>query len=67
VLDGLAEGQVAFGVDIGASEAPPVEPVLTESVVHTDAAAKADVAEAEAEAAAAEPTLETAGDAPTEG
>ncbi|MFW2341967.1 30S ribosomal protein S2 [Brevundimonas sp.] len=38
VLDGLAAGQSASGVDIGASEAPPVEPALK---------AKAPKAEAE--------------------
>jgi small subunit ribosomal protein S2 len=56
VLDGLAEGQSSFGVDIGASEAPPVEPALT-----APAAAPAE------EAAPAEPTLEAAGEAPAEG
>ncbi len=54
VLDGLAEGQSAFGVDIGASEAPPVEPAL------------AAVATA-ADEGAAEPALEATGDVPAEG
>ena len=43
VLDGLAAGQSASGVDIGASEAPPAEPALS---------TKAAPAEAEPEAAA---------------
>ncbi|MBO9502411.1 30S ribosomal protein S2 [Brevundimonas sp. A19_0] len=43
VLDGLAAGQSASGVDIGASEAPPSEPALS---------TKAAPAEAEPEAAA---------------
>jgi small subunit ribosomal protein S2 len=54
VLDGLAEGQVAFGVDIGASEAPPVEPVLTSSAVSSEPAAVADEAEAVADEAEVE-------------
>ena len=47
VLDGLTEGQVAMGVDIGASEAP-VEPALRKSVAN----------EAPAEEAAPEAALE---------
>ena len=43
VLDGLAAGQSASGIDIGASEAPPVEPAL-----------KAKAPKAEAEAAPAD-------------
>jgi small subunit ribosomal protein S2 len=31
VLDGLAAGQSASGVDLGASEAPPIEPALIEA------------------------------------
>jgi small subunit ribosomal protein S2 len=49
VLDGLAAGQSASGVDIGASEAPPVEPALK---------AKAPQAEAEAAPAGAEAIAE---------
>jgi small subunit ribosomal protein S2 len=59
VLDGLTEGQVAMGVDIGAAEAP-VEPALRLSAV---------VATAPVEAPAApEPELEAAfaGAAPAE-
>ena len=52
VLDGLAAGQSASGVDIGASEAPPAEPALS---------TKAAPAEAEPEAAAeAAPAAEEA-------
>ena len=36
VLDGLAEGQVAMGVDIGASEAP-IEPVLRQTASEPEA------------------------------
>ncbi len=68
VLDGLAEGQVAFGVDIGAAETPPVEPALTASAVASPAAAQADAAEAVADeaevealaAAMSEPAVEAA-------
>jgi small subunit ribosomal protein S2 len=74
VLDGLAEGQSAFGVDIGASEAPPAEPALRESAVTAPAVPAAEVAKAEAEFAAAaepapepEPALEAAAEAPSEG
>jgi len=49
VLDGLAAGQSASGVDIGASEAPPVEPALK---------AKAPKAEAEPAPARAEAIAE---------
>ena len=49
VLDGLAAGQSASGVDIGASEAPPVEPALK---------AKAPKAEAEPAPAGAEAIAE---------
>ncbi len=52
VLDGLTEGQVAMGVDIGASEAP-VEPALRMS-------AAADPGEATHAPAAPEPELEAA-------
>jgi small subunit ribosomal protein S2 len=74
VLDGLAEGQSAFGVDIGASEAPPPEPALRESAVTAEPVAAAEVAQAEAEFAAAaepapepEPAVEAAAEAPAEG
>src|SRR5580698_698416 len=72
VLDGLSEGQAAFGVDIGASEAPPAEPALRESAVTAPAVPAAEVAKAEAEFAAAaepapEPALEAAAEAPSEG
>src|SRR5277367_3579069 len=53
VLDGLTEGQVAMGVDIGAAEAP-VEPALRMS------AAAADAGEAVDAPVAAEPELEAA-------
>jgi len=56
VLDGLTEGQVAMGVDIGASEAP-VEPALRMS------AALEPAAEAEP-AVAPDPDLEAAFSAP---
>ncbi|MDZ4109945.1 MAG: 30S ribosomal protein S2 [Brevundimonas sp.] len=49
VLDGLAAGQSASGIDIGASEAPPVEPALK---------AKAPKAEAEAAPANADAIAE---------
>ena len=49
VLDGLAAGQSASGVDIGASEAPPVEPALK---------TKAPKAEAEPAPAGAEAIAE---------
>jgi len=52
VLDGLTEGQVAMGVDIGAAEAP-VEPALRMS-------AAADPGEATHAPAAPEPELEAA-------
>jgi len=54
VLDGLAQGQAALGVDLGASEAPS-EPVLSLA---------ADVAPAPVAEDAVEPTLEAAIDAP---
>jgi small subunit ribosomal protein S2 len=49
VLDGLAQGQVALGVDIGASEAPS-EPVLKMVAAEEAPVAEAPVAEAPAEA-----------------
>jgi small subunit ribosomal protein S2 len=58
VLDGLAAGQVALGVDIGASEAP-VEPVLRTKAAAPEAAAP-EAAEA------VEPGLEAAMSAPAE-
>ena len=66
VLDGLAAGQSAAGVDLGASEAPPVEPALTEEPApapKAKKAAKEEAAPAEApapEAAAEEPAAEAA-------
>jgi small subunit ribosomal protein S2 len=61
VLDGLAEGQVAMGVDIGAAEAP-IEPVLRQTASEPEAveapapvkAAKVKAAPAVVEAPAAE-------------
>jgi len=55
VLDGLAAGQSASGVDLGASEAPPIEPALTEA----PAAAPAPKAK-KATAASAAPAAEAA-------
>jgi small subunit ribosomal protein S2 len=56
ILDGLAAGQAAAGVDLGASEAP-VEPAL----------ARADVQQAEAQPAEAPPAAEVQAEAqPTE-
>jgi len=50
VLDGLTEGQVGMGVDIGASEAP-VEPALRRSSARAAAAVAAPTPEPEPEAA----------------
>jgi small subunit ribosomal protein S2 len=50
ILDGLAAGQAASGVDIGASEAPPVEPALRKGRGKPAAAAAPAPAEAPAEA-----------------
>ena len=63
VLDGLAEGQVALGVDIGASEAP-VEPVLRRKAAAPEAAPDAvpEPQGAEATAAEAETVAESADD-----
>ncbi|MCW5723739.1 MAG: 30S ribosomal protein S2 [Maricaulaceae bacterium] len=55
VLDGMASGQAAMGVDLGASEAP-VEPALTAGEA---APAEEPAAEAEAPAADAETESET--------
>ena len=71
VLDGLAAGQSASGIDIGASEAPPVEPALKAKAPKAEAepapadagaiaeemiaAEEAPAAEAEAPAAEAAP------------
>ena len=52
VLDGLAAGQSAAGVDLGASEAPPIEPALTEEP------APAPAPKAKKAAPAAEPAPE---------
>ena len=57
VLDGLTEGQVAMGVDIGAADAP-VEPALAK-IAAQDAPAAEDAGEAMAPAAA-DPELEAA-------
>jgi small subunit ribosomal protein S2 len=65
VLDGLTEGQVAMGVDIGAQEAP-VEPAL-KKVVEPEAAPAEPVAapaEPEAPVAVAEPAVVEAPAAP---
>jgi len=56
VLDGLAAGQSAAGVDLGASEAPPVEPALSEQApAPAPKAKKAKAAPAEAAPAEAAP------------
>ena len=61
VLDGLAAGQSAAGVDLGASETPPVEPALTEAAPAPPPAPKAKKAKAApAEAAPAEAAPEAA-------
>jgi small subunit ribosomal protein S2 len=64
VLDGLAAGQSAAGVDLGASEAPPVEPALTEEAAPAPApkAKKAKAAPAEEAAAPEAPVAEAAAD-----
>jgi small subunit ribosomal protein S2 len=59
VLDGLAAGQAASGVDLGASEAPPVEPALSRKAAKA-APAEPPVPEAEAEALAAAMQAEAA-------
>ena len=58
VLDGLAAGQAASGVDLGASERPPAEPALREPAP-VEAAAPVDEALAAEMAAAAAPKAET--------
>ncbi|MBS0295900.1 MAG: 30S ribosomal protein S2 [Proteobacteria bacterium] len=71
VLDGLAAGQAAMGVDLGASERPPVEPALAKADAQPEPAAPVDEAlaaemgapaeaAAEAPAAAEEPAGEAA-------
>ena len=63
VLDGLAAGQAASGVDLGAAETPAVEPALREEAPVVREEAPAEVAAAEpaaAEPAAAEPAAEGA-------
>ena len=64
VLDGLAEGQVALGVDIGASEAP-VEPTLRRKAAAPEPAPAAvpEPQGAEPESAAPETAAESAADA----
>jgi small subunit ribosomal protein S2 len=64
VLDGLTEGQVAMGVDIGAQEAP-VEPAL-KKVVEPEAAPAKPVVAAPAAKKAAEPEAVVAEPAPAE-
>lgn len=49
VLDGLAAGQSASGIDIGASEAPPVEPALNAKAPKPEAEAAPADADAIAE------------------
>ena len=73
VLDGLAAGQSASGIDIGASEAPPVEPALKAKApkaeaepapADADAIAEEMIAAEEAPAAGAEaPVAEAAPEA----
>ena len=53
VLDGMADSQLAMGVDIGESEAP-VEALVEETAAEEAEAPKADAAEAEAPKAEAE-------------
>ena len=72
VLDGLAEGQSSFGVDIGASEAPPVEPALRAAPEPVAEAAPAAAEVEELATAMGEPAAEAAeaapaADAPVEG
>jgi len=61
VLDGLAAGQAAMGVDIGASEAP-VEPVLRTKAAAPEAVEAVEASQPEAPAEA-EATTEAALDA----
>ncbi len=63
VLDGLAAGQAAMGVDLGASERPPVEPALREEP-KAEAPAPVDEALAAGMSAKAEPAPEPAAEAP---
>ncbi len=63
VLDGLAAGQAAMGVDLGASERPPVEPALREEP-KAEAPAPVDEALAAEMSAKAEPAPEPAAEAP---
>ncbi len=68
VLDGLAAGQSASGVDLGASEAP-LEPTLARNLTPEPAAAEPEVtapeaAALEAEMTGAEATAEVAAEAP---
>jgi small subunit ribosomal protein S2 len=66
VLDGLAEGQVALGVDIGAAEAP-VEPALRRKAAAAQPAPEAtpQAQGAEPESAAPETVAESQADAET--
>ncbi|HTK34970.1 MAG TPA: 30S ribosomal protein S2 [Caulobacteraceae bacterium] len=59
VLDGLAAGQSALGVDLGAAEAPPAEAILR-TEAPAPKAPKAPKAAKAAPAAAAEPAAEAA-------
>jgi len=54
VLDGLAQGQMAAGVDLGAAENPMLEPELARADASTGAADAPEASEAAAEPAAAE-------------
>ena len=60
VLDGLAAGQSAQGVDIGAMEAPPVEPVLAKEARAAKPKPAPEPVMAEPEAAAVAAELEAA-------
>ncbi len=70
ILDGLAAGQSAAGVDLGASEAP-IEPTLAKSLTPEPAAEpevtapEAAALEAEMTGAAEAPATEAAADAET--
>src|SRR5690349_9001009 len=66
VIDGLAAGQSAAGVDLGAAENPPVEPALTEEAAPAPKAKKAKAAPAEAAPAEAAPEAAPAEAAPAE-
>jgi small subunit ribosomal protein S2 len=65
ILDGLAAGQSAAGVDLGASEAP-MEPALARSAAEPAPESKPKKAKAEAPAPAPEPVAEAAPEAVVE-